>query len=391
MKRICSITVMVLLVAASLGAAETRVGPRGQIIVDGTPSIPLGVWVQPTYLFDYNSQLGLTCMVNPHVERGMVHPRKRTIFSEAERTGLKVITRCRDSVLKEPSVLAWSADVMVPGRVDRLRRSYDWIRSKDRTHFILRNISVHQFLGDGSADFYREGLRCTDAVICHVWPEFRKGGERNLRNVATFVDMIRDYCKDRPGGEVAIMPDINPHAWNRRARSGGEEFPAPTRAELRFQIWLALIHGADAICFFPISFDPFVFSQITAQNEQEISWNAALVRRMTPALTADESPLEIAVRSDRDDGIIDVTTRQADGTHTVFLVNGQAEEQTATLSVPGLGSRWTLRDAVNDKPLDLKGSGTYSEKLPGLALRIWQLVPAKVVPTDEVKRPASNP
>ena len=72
-----------------------------------------------------------------------------------------------------------------------------------------------------------------------------------------------------------------------------------------------------------------------------------------------------------------MTTRQADGTHTVFLVNGQAEEQTATLSVPGLGTEWTLRDAVNDKPIDLKGGETFAEKLPGLALRIWQLVPAE--------------
>jgi len=377
MKRAYSITVMVLLVAASLGGAETRVGPRGQIIVDGTPSIPLGVWIQPTYLFDYNSQLGLTCMLNPHVERRMVHLRKRTIFTEANRTGLQVITRYRDEAVREPSVLAWSGGVMVPGRVDRLKRSYEWIRGKDRTHFLIQNIDVHKFLDGQSPEFYREGLRYTDAVICHVWPEFRKGGERNLRNVATFVDMIRDYCKDRPGGEVAIMPDINPHAWHAKNRTGGTNFPVPTRAELRFQIWVALIHGADAICFFPISFDPFVYSQITAQNEQEIARNAALIRRMTPALTADESPLEITVRSDLEDGIIDVTTRRTGGTHYVFMVNGQAAEQTVTLSTPGLGTEWTLRDAVNDKPIDLKGGETFAEKLPGLALRIWQLVPAE--------------
>jgi len=376
MKRAAATIVWVLLVSAPLAAAESRVGPRGQIIVDGRPSIPLAVWVQPTYLFDYNQQLGLTCMVNPHVERRMVHLRRRTVFSEADRTGLQIITRYRDEAVREPSVLAWSADVMVPGRLDRLRRSYDWIRGKDRTHFIIRNIDVHEFLDGQSPEFYREALRHTDAVICHVWPEFRNDGKRNLRNVATFVDMIRDYCKDRPGGEVAVMPDINPHAWHAKERAGGTNYPVPTRAELRFQIWLALIHGADAVCFFPISFDPFVYSQITAQNEQEIAWNAQLIRRMTPALAAEESPLGITVRSDRADGILDVTTRRAGGTHTVFLVNGQAEEQTATLSVPGLGTEWTLRDAVNDKPVDLKGSGEFSEKLPGLALRIWQLVPA---------------
>ena len=359
----------------SVQAAETKIGPRGQVVVDGKPVVPLAVWVQPTYLFEYHRQLGMTCMVNAHVERGEFRLREPDIFRAAQANGLGLVTNYRDGAVAEPTVWAWTGQLMLPGRLERIRRTYADLTAKDPGRFVQSNIDAHLFLDGREEDFYREALRHTDAVISHVWPEITGNDKPDLRNVAVFVDRVRALCKDRPGGEVSIWPDINPHKWNLKRRAGGTEFPAPTRDELRFQIWLALIHGADGLCVFPITFDPFVYAQIPAQNEQELARNTRLIQRMAPALTAEESPLEIRVTSDRPDGILDVTTRRLDGTHYVFLVNGERREQTATLRAPGLGTTLRLEDAIKDRPVAAT-EAAYQETLPGLALRIWRLVPA---------------
>jgi hypothetical protein len=369
---------VVLLIVAALAlpaTAETKIGPRGQVIVDGKPVIPMAVWSQPPYLFEYHSQLGMNCMVAAHTDRGAFRNQGRTIFPQAEKHGMGLVTQFRDEAVKERRVWGWLNRNLVPGNLDRLKRASARIRVKDPTRFVMSNIAIHGFLRGEATPYYTEGLKHVDAIISHVWPEV-DSKKPNIRNVALMIDRVRTLCKDRPGGEVSIWPDINPHQWSNKKKRNVPIYPSPTREELRFQIWLALIHGADAICIFPVSFDPFVYSQIPAKNEQELAWNTQLVERMTPALVAEESPLEIRVAGDKPESLVDVTTRTTGGKHTVFLVNGERRGQKITLTVPGLGTKWLLRDAIKDKPLATAG-GAYADTLGPLALRIWELVPAK--------------
>ncbi|HUT60453.1 MAG TPA: hypothetical protein VNA25_21625 [Phycisphaerae bacterium] len=367
------------LVAALLGApmamGDSRIGSKGQVFVEGNAVIPLAVWVQPQYLFEYHRQLGMNCIIAPTRERAEFRLAHASPLAAATATGLGVVGSPRRG--QQASRCMWGYNVAVarPGSMDRLKRSIQWARQRDPNRFVMFNIDIHEFLEGQSPEFFAEALKHTDAVISHVWPEVRDPNRPNIRNVATFVDLVRKHCKDRPGGEVSIWPDINPHRWHRKNSEGGTWYPSPSRAELRFQIWLALIHGADGVCFFPISFDPFVYAQIPAQNEAELAWNSKLIRRMTPALTADESPLKIEVSSDRKDGIVDTTTRQIGGKHYVFVLNGQREPQTMTLKVDGLGTKWQVRDAVEDKAVAASG-GVLKVRLDGLALRIWELRPA---------------
>ncbi len=177
----------------------------------------------------------------------------------------------------------------------------------------------------------------------------------------------------RPRGEISIWPDLNPHQWFEKDSKGGMKYDAPTRKELRFQVWLALIHGADGICLFPISFDPFVSSQIPARNEYEIMETTGLVTRMAPVLAAEESPR--AIHTVGDGEVIDVTTRRYDGADYVFLLNGQPEMQHVHLEVEGLGGKLTLHDAVIGRQIRPQ-VGAWEEELDGLDLRIWRIAPA---------------
>ncbi|MBN2583149.1 MAG: hypothetical protein JXL80_08775 [Planctomycetes bacterium] len=370
------LTMAVAALAASGGmAAETKVGPRGQVIVDGKPTIPLAVWVQPQYTFAHHRQLGLNLLINPHVERGAFRDKPPSVFPAAEASRLAVVQDYDAGAAKEAALWGWNGGVMVPGRLDRIKQSYESLRAKDPGRLVMFNISIHDFLDGQEPQFYRDALPYTNAVISHVWPELSGLETPNLRNVAAFVDRVREYCKDRPGGEVSIWPDINPHEWHNKPAHGGRRYPAPTREQLRFQIWLALIHGADGICFFPISFDPFVFCQIPAQNEEEIARNTQLIERLTPVLTADESDLALSVASDRPDGIVDFTTRRLGDRHYVFLLNGQDAPQTVRLKAPGLGTSLAMTDEIAGKPV-AAADGEHVEALKPLELRIWRLSPA---------------
>ena len=375
MRRAVSVAV-VLLVLAAVSLAETKIGPKGQVIVDGKAVIPLAMWCQPPYLYEYHRQLGMNCMVGSHTERGAFRDQGPTIFPAAEKQAMRLVCEYRASSRGQPGIIGWIGPNLAPGNPDEIKEGNARIRREDPQRFVMNNLPIHEFLAGGQDDYYRQVLKETDALISHVWPEVQRD-KPNLRNVALMVDRVRELSKDRPGGEVSIWPDINPHQWSNKKKRAVEAYPAPTEGELRFQIWLALIHGADAICFFPISFDPFVYCQIPAKNEQELAWNTRLIERMTPALTADESPLAITVTSDREGGLIDMTTRTTDNKHYVFLVNGQRDEQTVTLTVPGLGKDWTFRDAVAEKAVEASGD-KLTEKLPGLALRIWELAPVVV-------------
>lgn len=226
---VCAVSALVLLAGwtADVSAAETRIGPKGQVFVDGKATVPLGVWIQPPYLFSYHRQLGLNLLINPHVERGQFRDKKPTVFPTAAENRLGIVLDFRDSAIAESTVWAWDGGLMLPGRMDRIKSNFERIRANDPSRIIMFNIDIRRFLHGENGQFYQDALPCSDAVVSHVWPQVDGLDKSNIRNVAIFVDLVRQYCKNRPGGEVSIWPDINPHEWRLKKRTGGTLFPAP--------------------------------------------------------------------------------------------------------------------------------------------------------------------
>lgn len=374
--------VMIVGPVGAASAVESSIGPAGQVILDGKPTVPFAVWIQPTYLFDYYRQMGVTCVFSPPRERGPFLDDARDVMAAAKKHSMGIIPHYWRGLREDPNVWGWMADYVHPERLSRMRRSFKRMKEADPTRFMMVNIGIDNFIVGKHPAGYTEALNYTDAVISHVWPELRDPTTYNIRNVATFIDLVRKYCKDRKGGEVSIWVELNPHKWKLKDRDGGAEFRAPTLAEFRFQVWLALIHGADGICLFPISFDPFVYSQIPAKAEAEIARNAALIKRMTPALVAEPSELAIEVTSDQPDGILDVTTRQVDGSHYVFILNGGRTDQTVTVKIPGAPTQWQAVDVVAERPVGVV-NGVVQRNLKGLQLAIYQFRPRVELADDE--------
>lgn len=354
-------------------ATRVRLGRRGQVYVEGRPTIPLGVWQQPRLLFEYHRQLGMNCLIWP--PSGALDDNSSTpqYVRPAHALGMGAIMQYRPSLVGEAGVWGWIGGGWP---VAEARARYEFLRLRDPDRLIQTNFGAHDLVRGLNLDDYRVSLRFVDSVVTHVWPEMFDDQPRNLRHVAILVDRLRELSRDRPRGEVSIWADLNPHQWFEKKRAGGTLYHEPTREELRFQVWLALIHGADGICYFTISFDPFVSSQIPSQNEDELILINAQVGRFAAVLCADESPRAITVTGDAPDGIVDVTTRRLDGVDYVFVLNGTAAPQTVTLRTDGLGTTVSLCDATTDKIVSGAAGGAFSEKLAGLDLRIWKLVPA---------------
>ena len=370
---ICSLAIISLFATPTL-AADTHVDQRGVFFVDGQPRVPLAVWMQPAYLFDFNKALGVECIFHPSLDNreGNLFYDTKNVYELVNKYNFSAIEHQRQSLIDEPAIWGWMNSYLAYDRPEHVASAYKNIRSRDNTRAVFNNISIFEFLNPANAEGYRQALKHTDAIICHVFPEQQVREKPNIRNVVIFIKQLREYCKDRPEGEVSIWVDINPHEWAVKEKYGGRYIPAPTRTEFRFQFWVSLIHGADAICLFPISFDPFVFNQTPAKLMQEFAWNARLLKRMEPVLTSKESPLNIKITGDSPAAIVDYTTRQLGNDHYIILTNGEDREQKITLAITGLSTKWQLHDAINNKTITTN-KNTYTESLTGLALRIWKL------------------
>ena len=73
----------------SASGVTSSIGPAGQVIIDGKPPVPVAVWIQPAYLFEYHRQMGATCMISPSRERGPFRDSARDTLAAAEKRAVR--------------------------------------------------------------------------------------------------------------------------------------------------------------------------------------------------------------------------------------------------------------------------------------------------------------
>ncbi len=371
MKNLIRVAIWMVFVASAIHAAgtETHIGERGQFYVDGEPTIPLSVWHAPIRQHGYNRHLGLDCLMAPRTD-------PREYLASAQEHGMGAFIGSRADLSEYPALWGYN--------VPQSRPYVQWLRSRmrdrDERRVVVMNFRAHDILAGEDTDHYREMIALADVIVSHVWPEIFHEEGRDVRYPVMLVQRLRELSEEAGReGEVSIWPSINPHEWKMyteeerpRRSTETESFEAPTTAEFRFQIWGSLINGADGICIFPISFEPFVFSQIPARKEEFLMRETQLIRRLAPVLSDSYSPVEVEVEGL--DGIVDYTTRRHEGRDYVFFINGIDERQRVRLRAEGLGTERNLRDVVTDHRIETD-QDVYEEELDGWELRIWELEP----------------
>lgn len=290
----------------ALGPTGSAAGHDCAAPPSGRPQFVLGVWYQPSSSFAKWKERGVNTMVGYETEGG-ARP-IRVWRQELDSLNLYAIRQPdvdTTADAKDPRLLAWfvvrdEPDVAFregeqgtdPASVqrgrDRLR-----IAAPDMPLFINLSggyvIEAFQGIGRPSLADYQAYLQSADWISQDHYPITgrarpdwidlrlpiaRRGERPNRFTVGWLVSALRTWSGGKP--QFAILETSNANVtWvPPKARRG------VTAAELRGQIWHAIIHGAHGLVYFPCSFNPFqydatpadVSAEMKVQNKRITAW-----------------------------------------------------------------------------------------------------------------------
>ncbi len=303
---------------------------------------PIGVWVAPASDFAKWKDRG----INTVTEVPQGHDLERWT-AEARRHGLRMIRAPRprpEDDRGEELLLAW----LLPDEPDLrdipaapLRQLYDHWKSVDPDRPVLVNFSgghVLNLQGTCRRSCYREHLAAADWVASAIYPVTGWGRADSLHWVGRAVTELSRMSGERP--QFAFI-----ETSDQRLSDGHRTTRGVTAAEMRAEIWSAIVAGARGIYYFSSSFNPFEFDTTPPDVVGEMVRQNALITGLAPVLQGviNPPPVGAHVRTP-----LEVTWRSTDSAHYVIVVN--------TTSTPFSGQTVSLR-GMAARTADVHGEG----------------------------------
>lgn len=219
--------------------------------------------------------------------------------------------------------------------------------------------------GDGSNEHcYPDFIDSEDWVSNDIYPvNSFGGGDANLRLVGATLDKLRRWSHSKV--QLAYVET------SRQNLDPGTR--PPTAAELRAEVWSAIIHGARGILYFPLggcetgvcresnATPPPVQAEMRAQNARITSLASVLQGTINPPSIGIGVPTPLEA------------TWRISGTHRYFFV--------LNLSAAAITRTMTLRDATALAPITVvgerrsvgnRGNATFSDRFGGYELHIYR-------------------
>jgi hypothetical protein len=246
--------------------------------------------------------------------------------------------------------------------------SYAALVAKDPTRPIYlglgRGVSEPDWNGRGDCtghtETYPEYAKAGDLLAFHIYP---RNYALPLEIVATGVDNLRTWSNDRkPILATVEASDIN----------GGTR---PTPAEIRAEVWMALVHGAAGLQYFCHRFMP-TFSETDCLDDAPTAAVLAdvngRIRALAPVLNTPSVSNGVTVASSAADIPVDVMLKRQGGATYLFAVEMRAGATTATFTLRG------LRGAVHVEVLGEGRSprvvaGSFSDDFTGYAVHLYRV------------------
>ena len=219
---------------------------------------------------------------------------------------------------------------------------YEKLRAADPTRPILLNVGQgvadDQWIGRGAGarpDDYLTYVKGADIVSFDVYPVAGlNDGENKLWYVPKGVDRLVQWS----GGRKAV--------WNCIECSHiGNEKAIATPAQVRSEVWMALVHGSTGLIYFVHQFkpvfnehalldDPVLLPAVTAINRQ--------IQELAPVLNSPTISKGATVQSSSEHAPIDLMVKRHGGETYVFAVGMRNSPTRGTFQVPGLGAASTV-------------------------------------------------
>ncbi|MFA6110377.1 MAG: hypothetical protein WDA75_16545, partial [Candidatus Latescibacterota bacterium] len=283
--------------AVVLMGSQTLAAPVVNPLTD-TSVYPIAVWAMPARTAPAFAELGVNLFVAEQGGAkgwcdtlaangcvGFVHWRSNR--SEAQ----------RQAILASPGFLGWMHgdepdnpdvvdDVFLPYHVLPQRLLADYEEMKGSSTPAPMYLNLGQGLANGMAQstpdsVYPAFCAAADLVCYDVYPtSTQEGGAERLHLVARGVERLRRFAG----------PDKPLWIWLECTRIDGTRGDVGNRAplshELRAEVWMSILYGADGIGYFPHQFNPYRGgpTAIPAEIQVEMRLTNGLLHRLAPVL-----------------------------------------------------------------------------------------------------------
>ncbi|MFP4057726.1 MAG: sugar-binding protein [Candidatus Brocadiia bacterium] len=309
---------------------------------------PIGVWLQPAGVAETYARMGVNVYVGG--VDSYPRPRDRAFLDAIHKHGHYAICPYKKQYVEEklhehPAFLGWmfgdepdNADRQT-GQVkhtpEELLATFARIRRDDPAHRVYLNlgqgVANERFVGRAATDEqYAAYADACDILSFDVYPcnSIRPRGPQRLHLVAKGIARLRTW-----GGPEKLV-----WCWIEANKIHKGPGRAPTPEEVKTQVWMALVHGADGYGFFCHSWagKRLKVSGIEPQMREALAGINAEVHRLAPVLNSPAVPDGATVATGGDGGV-DVRVARHDGATYVFAVNMVREPAEATIAVRGVG------------------------------------------------------
>lgn len=356
---------------------------------------PIAVWLQaPSRAAEYKG-IGINTYVG--LWRGPTEEQ----LAELERHGMRVI--CDQNAiglqaLEDPVIAGWMHgdepdNAQSDGRGGygppiepaRITADYARLRSRDPSRPVLLN------LGQGVAwdGWYGRGTRTNHP---EDYPAYAKGGDivsfdiypvnsghpdvqDKLWLVSHGVDRLRQWA----GDDKVVWTCIE-------CTQIGATGRRPTPAEVRAEVWMSLIHGAQGVIYFVHEFEikdeagtvsrPFTEAGLLRDTEMAVAVGAINRRilALAPALNAPPpDPNPVTVRSANPDVPIHIATRIHDGSLYLFAAAMRNQSTTGAFQIQGLAPDAAARVLDEDRSLPIS-NGAFTDTFEPFAVHLYQVL-----------------
>lgn len=392
-RRIHNITILILFVLAAF-LAHATVTPSSPT-PDRTPSgiwtdpafFPLAVWVQnPSYAKAYRA-----AGINTYV--GLWSGPTEAQLSALKQAGFHVICHQNEVGLRhreDPAIIAWmhgdepdNAQPLPDGKgygppipPAAIIADYASLRAADPSRPIVLN------LGQGVAwdNWHGRGVRTRHP---EDYPEYLKGCD-----IASFDIYPVNATHPEVAGKLHLVAEgvtrltrwtnAKKPVWScietTRYNNEGQK---PTPAQVRSEVWQAIISGARGLIYFVHQFkpvfreaglldDPEMTAAVTALNHQ--------ITTLAPVLNGPALSDTVAVRIVNPSVPVAFTARRHDQALHIFAAASREGETEATFTVPGLTGERTIEVLGENRTLSAH-DGVFTDRFTDWAVHLYRFVP----------------
>lgn len=385
----------VALAAAGAGGPDTR--PAGERTAyaqwkNGPPAdpsyFPVAVWLQDPKNAEQFKKAGINLYV------GLWKGPTEAQLAALRKAGMPVI--CAQNAVglahkDDPIIVGWmhgdepdNAQLIVdpvtkqkryggPVPPARVVEAYDRLRAADPTRPILLNlgqgVANDEWIGRGSGarpDDYLTYVKGADIVSFDVYPVAginKPDGENYLWYVPKGVDRLVKWT----GGKKIV--------WNCIECTHISSPRKATPAQVRAQVWMALIHGSTGLIYFVHQFKPRFIEAALLEDAEMLAAVANLnaeIRNLAPVLNSATVDGLVTVTSSAPTVPVDYLVKRHGGAVYIFAAGMRNAATTATFEARDLPASATAEVIGEDRRVEVR-DGRFADDFAPHAVHLYRL------------------